>query len=40
MCICFAAFAKQVTEAMGGTIRAESEGAGNGSTFIVEFLAG
>ena len=32
--------AKQVTEAMGGTIRAESLGAGKGSTFIAEFLAG
>jgi signal transduction histidine kinase len=29
--------AKQITEAQGGTIRAESEGAGKGSTFIVEF---
>jgi signal transduction histidine kinase len=29
--------AKQITEAHGGTIRAESEGAGKGSTFIVEF---
>jgi signal transduction histidine kinase len=28
--------AKQVTEAHGGTIRAESEGAGRGSEFIVE----
>ena len=28
--------AKQVTEAHGGTIRAESEGAGKGSEFIVE----
>ena len=28
--------AKQITEAHGGTIRAESEGAGKGSTFIVE----
>ena len=32
--------AKQITEAMGGTIRAESEGAGRGSTFIAEFPAG
>ena len=31
--------AKQITEAHGGTIRAESEGQGNGSTFIVEFPA-
>jgi signal transduction histidine kinase len=31
--------AKQITEAHGGTIRAESEGAGKGSTFIVEFPA-
>lgn len=29
--------AKQITEAHGGTIRAESEGAGKGSSFIVEF---
>ena len=29
--------AKQITEAHDGTIRAESEGAGKGSTFIVEF---
>lgn len=29
--------AKQITEAHGGTIRAESEGAGKGSAFIVEF---
>ena len=29
--------AKQITEAHGGTIRAESEGAGKGSTFIAEF---
>ncbi|MDD3531376.1 MAG: ATP-binding protein [Candidatus Pacebacteria bacterium] len=28
--------AKQIVEAHGGTIRAESEGAGKGSTFIVE----
>ncbi len=28
--------AKQITEAHGGTIRAESEGAGKGSTFVVE----
>ncbi|MFA6445976.1 MAG: HAMP domain-containing sensor histidine kinase [Candidatus Paceibacterota bacterium] len=27
---------KQITEAHGGTVRAESEGAGKGSTFIVE----
>ena len=27
--------AKQVTEAHGGTIRAESEGAGKGSEFVV-----
>ena len=26
-----------ITEAHGGAIRAESEGAGNGSTFVVEF---
>ncbi len=31
--------AKQVTEAHGGTIRAESEGAEKGSTFIVELPA-
>ena len=31
--------AKNVTEAMGGTIRAESEGALKGSTFIVELPA-
>lgn len=31
--------AKQITEAHGGTIRAESEGAGKGSTFVVEFPA-
>ena len=31
--------AKQITEAMGGTIRAESEGAGKGSIFTVEFPA-
>lgn len=29
--------AKSITEEHGGTIRAESEGAGKGSTFIVEF---
>ena len=29
--------AKQISEAHGGTVRAESEGAGKGSTFIVEF---
>ncbi|MEK7144933.1 MAG: HAMP domain-containing sensor histidine kinase [Patescibacteria group bacterium] len=29
--------AKQITEANGGTIRAESEGEGKGSTFTVEF---
>jgi signal transduction histidine kinase len=29
--------AKQITEAQGGTIRAESEGQGKGSTFTVEF---
>ena len=29
--------AKTIVEAHGGTIRAESEGAGRGSTFIVEF---
>jgi signal transduction histidine kinase len=29
--------AKQITEAQGGTIRAVSDGAGKGSTFIVEF---
>ncbi len=29
--------AKQITEAHGGTIRAESEGAGSGATFVVEF---
>ncbi len=28
--------AKQITEAHGGTIRAESDGAGNGATFAVE----
>jgi len=31
--------AKQITEAHGGTIRAESEGAGKGSTFVVELPA-
>ncbi len=31
--------AKQVTEAMGGTIHADSEGAGKGSTFVAEFPA-
>lgn len=31
--------AKQIAEAHGGTIRAESEGAGKGSTFVVEFPA-
>lgn len=31
--------AKQITEAHGGTIRAESEGTGKGSTFTVEFPA-
>ena len=31
--------AKQITEAHGGTIHAESEGAGKGSTFVVEFPA-
>ena len=31
--------AKQITEAHNGTIRAESEGAGKGSTFVVEFPA-
>ncbi len=31
--------AKSITEEHGGTIRAESEGAGKGSTFIVEFPA-
>jgi signal transduction histidine kinase len=31
--------AKQITEAHGGTIRAESEGQGKGSTFIVELPA-
>ncbi len=31
--------AKQITEAHGGIIRAESGGAGKGSTFTVEFLA-
>jgi signal transduction histidine kinase len=31
--------AKSVVEAHGGSIRAESEGAGKGSTFIVEFPA-
>ncbi|MSU74258.1 sensor histidine kinase [Candidatus Kaiserbacteria bacterium] len=29
--------AKQITEAHGGTVRAESEGEGKGSTFVVEF---
>lgn len=29
--------AKQITEAHGGTVRAESEGKGKGSTFIAEF---
>ncbi len=29
--------AKTIAEAHGGTIRAESDGAGNGSTFIAEF---
>ncbi len=29
--------AKQITEAHGGTVHAESEGAGKGSTFVVEF---
>ncbi len=29
--------AKQITEAHGGAIRAESEGAGKGSTFVAEF---
>ena len=29
--------AKSIVEAHGGTVRAESEGAGKGSTFIVEF---
>ncbi|MHB8391878.1 MAG: sensor histidine kinase [Acidobacteriaceae bacterium] len=29
--------AKQITEAHGGTIRAESPGAGKGATFIAEF---
>lgn len=29
--------AKQIVEAHGGTIRVESEGAGKGSTFVVEF---
>ncbi len=32
--------AKQITEAHGGTIRAESEGPGKGSTFIAEFPVG
>jgi signal transduction histidine kinase len=32
--------AKQITEAHGGTIRADSDGAGKGSTFTVEFPAG
>ncbi len=32
--------AKRITEAHGGTIRVESEGAGKGSTFIVEFPIG
>jgi signal transduction histidine kinase len=32
--------AKQVTDAHGGTIRAESEGSGHGSTFIAEFPQG
>lgn len=31
--------AKQITEAHGGTIRAESEGTGKGSVFVVEFPA-
>jgi signal transduction histidine kinase len=31
--------AKTITEEHGGTVRAESEGAGKGSTFIVEFPA-
>ena len=31
--------AKQVTEAMGGSIHADSEGAGKGSTFVAEFPA-
>jgi len=31
--------AKQIIEAHGGTVRAESEGQGKGSTFIVEFPA-
>ncbi len=31
--------AKQITEAHSGTIRAESEGSGKGSTFIAEFPA-
>ena len=29
--------AKKITETHDGTIRAESEGAGKGSTFVVEF---
>ena len=32
--------AKQITEAHGGTVRAESEGPGKGSTFIAEFPVG
>jgi len=31
--------AKQITEAQGGSIRADSDGAGKGSTFSVEFPA-
>jgi signal transduction histidine kinase len=31
--------AKQIIEAHGGTVRAESEGAGKGSTFTAEFPA-
>ncbi len=31
--------AKEITEAHGGTIRAESEGPGKGSTFVLEFPA-